>query len=75
LFRSNDRGESFRPLADDDGLPHATRGMVMRLREDPSGKLVGTLSDGCLIRVSDGHMATIAEKLPPAFDFVTLPSN
>jgi len=76
MFRSGDRGDSFRPLAAGDGSTHATRGMVMRLREDSSGLLLGTLSDGSLIRVSDSDedIAMIAEKLPPAYDFVALPS-
>jgi hypothetical protein len=77
MFRSTDRGESFRPLATADGSPHATRGMVMRLREDSSGSLLGALSDGCLIRISDSNegVAIITEKLPPTYDFVTLLNN
>lgn len=77
MFHSSDRGESFRPLAAGDGSPHATRGMVMRLREDSSGGLLGALSDGCLIRISDSNeeVAIIAEKLPPAYDFVALPNG
>jgi hypothetical protein len=74
MFRSSDRGESFRPLAAGDGSPHATRGMVMRLREDFSGALLGALSDGSLIRIGDGNeeIAIITEKLPPTYDFVAL---
>jgi hypothetical protein len=74
MFRSSDRGESFRALVTDDGLPYATRGMVMRLQEDSSGDLLGVLSDGSLIRISDGseQVTTIAEKLPPIYDFVAL---
>jgi photosystem II stability/assembly factor-like uncharacterized protein len=77
LFRSSDRGESFRPFAAGDGSTHATRGMVMRLREDSSGMLLGALSDGSLLRInaSEEHTATIAEKLPPTYDFVALPYN
>jgi hypothetical protein len=44
MFRSTDRGESFCPVATGDGSPLATRGMVMRLREDCSGALLGALS-------------------------------
>ena len=74
MFRSTDRGESFRPLVADDGFPHPTRGMVMRLREDSSGALLGALSDGGLIRISDTSdaFASIAEKLPPTYDFIAL---
>jgi photosystem II stability/assembly factor-like uncharacterized protein len=77
MFRSSNRGESFRPLAGADESPHATRGMVMRLREDPSGGLLGALSDGCLIRISEGNeeATIITEKLPPIYDFVALPNN
>ena len=77
MFRSSDRGETFRPLATGDGIPHASRGMVMRLREDSSGVLLGALSDGSLIRIDDRNedIAIITEKLPPAYDFVALPNN
>jgi hypothetical protein len=77
MFRSSDRGESFSPLAAGDGSTHATRGMVMRLREDSSGALLGALSDGSLLRIGDceENIAMIAEKLPPAYDFVALPNN
>jgi len=77
MFRSSDRGESFRPLAAGDGSTHATRGMVMRLREDSSGFLLGALSDGRLLRISENEedIALIAEKLPPTYDFVALPNN
>jgi hypothetical protein len=77
MFRSTDRGESFRPLANGDGLPHSTRGMVMRLMEESKGTLLGALSDGSLIRISDSdeRVAIVAEKLPPAFDFVALPND
>jgi hypothetical protein len=49
----------------------------MRLREDSSGMLLGALSDGSLLRInaSEEHTATIAEKLPPTYDFVALPYN
>ena len=74
MFRSSDRGETFWPLVADDGFPHPTRGMVMRLREDSSGALLGALSDGGLIRIdeTDEAVGSIAEKLPPTYDFVSL---
>jgi photosystem II stability/assembly factor-like uncharacterized protein len=77
MFRSSDRGESFGPLAGGDGSTHATRGMVMRLREDLSGGLLGALSDGSLLHIGDGgeKMTMIAEKLPPAYDFIALPHD
>jgi len=47
------------------------------LREDYSGVLLGALSDGSLLRISDGdeNITMIGEKLPPAYDFVALPNN
>jgi len=77
MFRSSDRGESFRPLAAGDGSTHAMRGMVMSLQEDSSGVLLAALSDGSLLRIDDSeeNIAIIAEKLPPAYDFVVLPNN
>jgi photosystem II stability/assembly factor-like uncharacterized protein len=77
MFRSSDRGESFRPLAPGDGSTQAMRGMVMQLREDGAGGLLGALSDGSLLRINEGgeNLALIAEKLPPAYDFVALPNH
>jgi hypothetical protein len=74
MFRSSDRGESFRPLAAGGRFVQPTRGMVMRLRQDSSGALLGALSDGSLFRISDGteDIASIAERLPPTYDFVAL---
>jgi photosystem II stability/assembly factor-like uncharacterized protein len=76
IYRSNDRGESFHLLTAGDGSTHATRGMVMRL-QDISGVVLGALSDGSLLRINDGgeNVAIIAEKLPPAYDFVALPDD
>lgn len=77
LFRSDDRGHSFRPIAAGDGSTHATRGMVMRLMAGPGndGELFGVRSDGAVIRIDehDETVTTIAEKLPPAYDLVVLP--
>ena len=77
LFRSSDRGESFRPLAAGDGSTHATRGMVMCLREDSAGGLLAALSDGSLLSINDGEESVrlIVEKLPPAYDLVELPND
>jgi photosystem II stability/assembly factor-like uncharacterized protein len=77
VFRSTDRGESFRSLAAGDGSTHATRGMVMRLREDSSGRLLAALSDGSLLCINDTEetLTMIAEKLPPVCDFVPLPGD
>jgi hypothetical protein len=77
MFLSSDRGESFRPLAPADGFPQAMRGMVMRLREDFSGSLLGAMSDGCLIGISDStdEIVHISENLPPTYDFIALPNG
>lgn len=76
MFRSEDRGNSFRTIASGDGSTHATRGMVMRLVPAPdNGTLFGVLSDGTVIRVDERNEAVtpIAEKLPPAYDLAVLP--
>jgi hypothetical protein len=77
MFRSADRGASFRPIASGDGSTHATRGMVMRLLADRAndGILYGVLSDGSIIRIDEREemVAVIAEKLPPAYDLALLP--
>jgi photosystem II stability/assembly factor-like uncharacterized protein len=72
LFRSRDHGESFTPIVAEGEWG---RGMVMRLREDPqSGGFFGVTNDGCVFH-SNGEpdaVTSIAEKLPPAYDFVTI---
>lgn len=76
MFRSDDRGNSFRTIASGDGSTHATRGMVMRLVAAPgNGTLFGVLSDGTVIRVDEHseEVTPIAEKLPPAYDLAVLP--
>jgi hypothetical protein len=77
MFRSADRGASFRPIASGDGSTHATRGMVMRLLADPAndGILYGAMSDGSVIRIDerDETVAIVAEKLPPAYALAALP--
>ncbi|HEY6420330.1 MAG TPA: hypothetical protein VIX59_15140 [Candidatus Binataceae bacterium] len=73
LFRSDDRGESFKQVRSDGAW---TRGMIMRLRQDPEGgEFFGVSTDGSVLRASnDGAgITTIADKLPPAYDLVTLP--
>jgi photosystem II stability/assembly factor-like uncharacterized protein len=76
IFRSNDGGTTFQPIETADGSVHASRGMVMRLLEDAEGGLIGVLSDGTIIRLSENQRAisTIAEKLPPAYDLAFLPT-
>jgi hypothetical protein len=76
LFRSEDRGNTFRTIASGDGSTHATRGMVMRLAAaGDNGTLFGVLSDGSVIRVDENNeeVTPIAEKLPPAYDLAVLP--
>ncbi len=76
MFRSEDRGNSFRTIASGDGSTHATRGMVMRLVAAPvNGSLFGAMSDGTVIRVDEQseEVTVIAEKLPPAYDLAVLP--
>ena len=67
MFRSEDRGNTFRTIASGDGSTHATRGMVMRIVAAPdNGTLFGVLSDGSVIRVDEHteEVTPIAEKLP-----------
>ena len=73
LFRSDDRGESFAPIS---GEQSFGRGMVMRLKADPSnGGFFAVCNDGTVLRAnSDGSsIAMIAEKLPPAYDLTIIP--
>ncbi|HYB91919.1 MAG TPA: hypothetical protein VEC38_12840 [Candidatus Binataceae bacterium] len=71
MFRSADRGLSFAPVPAD----HVWgRGMVMNLRRDPEGGgFFGVINDGTVIRSNGTGVHAIAEKLPPAYDLVTLP--
>ncbi len=77
LFRSTDRGRSFVPMATDDGIANSMRGMVMKLRANPANRneFLGVTSDGTAIRVDqrNGVIRTIADRLPPAYDFAILP--
>jgi len=77
MYCSSDRGNNFRRLGGAEGSIHATRGMVMRLLEDSGNALLGVLSDGTIIRLSEQEqtVAVIAEKLPPSYDLVLLPSD
>ena len=72
--RSADRGESFTPISAEQNFG---RGMVMRLKPDPENSGSGffaVCNDGTVVRASaDGSLATIAEKLPPAYDLATIP--
>jgi len=76
MFRSEDRGSSFKPIAYADGMPHPMRGMVMRLIADPHDDhvLFGALSDGGIIKLDerDETISLVAEKLPPAYDLAVL---
>ncbi|MGH7950088.1 MAG: WD40/YVTN/BNR-like repeat-containing protein [Candidatus Binataceae bacterium] len=73
MFRSGDRGVSFTTLAMEHG---PSRGMVMRLRADPSraGGFFGATSDGSVIRAGaqGASVKVIAENLPPANDVVAI---
>jgi photosystem II stability/assembly factor-like uncharacterized protein len=74
MFRSLDAGQSFEALGDDT-LPE--RGMVMRFRADPQseGDFFAVTTDGSVIRTREmAETATVVgERLPPAYDLVTLP--
>jgi photosystem II stability/assembly factor-like uncharacterized protein len=74
MFRSVDAGESFEALGDG-ALPE--RGMVMRFRADPEneGDFFAVTTDGCVIRTRETAQAAtlVGERLPPAYDLVTLP--
>jgi hypothetical protein len=77
MFRSDDHGVSFAPVAQGDGNVYPTRGMVMRFIAQPGDDqiLFGAMSDGTVIKI-DEHAATseiVAEKLPPAYDLAILP--
>ena len=77
LFRSDDQGESFRPLAIEGAPTPSTRGIVMRLVAAPDAPemLYGVMTDGTIIRLDTQSDAieTIAEKLPPAYDLAIVP--
>jgi hypothetical protein len=76
MFRSDDRGESFHTVERGAGVH---RGMVMRFRTAPggSGDFFGVSDDGTVTRTiangTESAPATIAEKLPPAYDLVVVP--
>jgi photosystem II stability/assembly factor-like uncharacterized protein len=75
LFRSSDRGQSFMPISTEQNFG---RGMVMRLRADPENNGSGffaVCNDGTVVRATaaGSSLATIAEKLPPAYDLATIP--
>jgi photosystem II stability/assembly factor-like uncharacterized protein len=77
LFQSADHGCTFTPMMHIDGLVHPSRGMVMRLLTSPANhdEFFGVLTDGSVIRGDrvTGIFQTIAEKLPPAYDFAVIP--
>ena len=72
LYRSDDQGQSFSAIP----IEHVWgRGMIMRLKADPEGVFLGVTNDGYVIRATEqaATAIAIAENLPPAHDFVTLP--
>ena len=77
LFQSTDRGRSFTPMVWGDGIAHPMRGMAMRLLANPAtgDEFFGVLSDGSVIRVDQrtAIIRTIADRLPPAYDFAVIP--
>ena len=72
MYRSNEDGATFTPIASSDGVAHPMRGMVMRLIAHPEDHhvLFGALSDGGIMRIDEREntVSMIAEKLPPAYD-------
>jgi photosystem II stability/assembly factor-like uncharacterized protein len=73
LYRSDDRGETFTAISPEQSFG---RGMLMRLKSDPqNGGFFAVANDGSVLRASaDGQsLETIAEKLPAAYDFATIP--
>jgi hypothetical protein len=77
MYRSDETGTAFAPIAASDGIAHPMRGMVMRLiaRPDDHRVIYGALSDGGIIRIDEraDTVSMIAEKLPPAYDIAILP--
>jgi photosystem II stability/assembly factor-like uncharacterized protein len=77
LFQSADGGRTFAAMSRPDGLVQPMRGMVMRLRANPENadEVFGVLTDGSVIRADRiaGTIHTVAEKLPPAYDFTVIP--
>ena len=77
LFQSADRGRSFAAMTRPDGFVYPLRGMAMRLIANPENadEFFGVLTDGSVIRGdrAAGVIHTIAEKLPPAYDFAAIP--
>jgi photosystem II stability/assembly factor-like uncharacterized protein len=74
IFRSTDGAQSFESLGKGS---ISERAMVMRFRADPENTeaFFAVTNDGSVIRtrgVADGT-STIAQRLPPAYDLVTLP--
>jgi len=75
MFRSDDHGATFRPV-ERGACVH--RGMPMRFRTAPgtSDDFFGVCDDGTVMRGfanGESTLATVAEKLPPAYDLVVVP--
>ena len=73
FYRSDDGGQSFRPIVAESG---EMRSMVMRLRNDPAGPagFFGVLNGGEVIRSDSAgeSVAAIADQLPPAYDLAVI---
>jgi len=76
LFRSDDHGASFAPFGHN-GTAGPTRAMLMRMVPGPAGEgvMFGAFNDGSVVRINErlGSIRTIADRLPPAYDLITLP--
>lgn len=74
MFRSIDSGVSFQPIGNGT-MPE--RAMIMRFRNDPEsdGGFFAVTTAGSVIRIGKGgeNVTTVADRLPPAFDLVTMP--
>ncbi|HUN56757.1 MAG TPA: hypothetical protein VMU41_01460 [Candidatus Binataceae bacterium] len=75
LFRSSDHGSSFVPFGVN-GDAGPSRAMLMRLAagREGEGVMYGAFNDGSIVRINErqASIRTIAEKLPPAYDLITL---
>jgi photosystem II stability/assembly factor-like uncharacterized protein len=73
MFRSLDRGNSFEPVAGENG---PMRAMIMRFAADPAeaGRFFAVTTEGAVTRVSKQgeSIVPVAEKLPPAYDLVAI---
>jgi hypothetical protein len=72
MYCSDNGGASFSPFSEEQSFGRA---MVMRLRADPEnrGGFFAVCNDGSILRSANKSLATIAEKLPPAYDLAAIP--